>query len=59
MPIVVGCRCGQRFQELDELAGRRVSCPACGQPLAIPSTNAASAAIGDPLDLGDFSRLHP
>ena len=56
MPIVVACRCGQRFQTLDELAGKRVRCPACGQPLAIPSTNATSAAVGDPLDLDDFAR---
>ena len=37
MPIVVACRCGQRFQAGDEHA-ERVSCPACGQPLTIPAT---------------------
>ncbi len=57
MPIVVACRCGQRFQAIAELAGKRVSCPACGQPLEIPSTNDPSGAVGRPLDLGDFSRF--
>lgn len=54
MPIHVTCRCGKRFQAVDGLAGKRVSCPACGQPLAIPSTNVPSAAVGSPLDLDDF-----
>ena len=57
MPIVVACRCGQRFRAIDELAGKCVTCPACGQPLAIPPANAPSAPVGDPLDLGDLSRL--
>ena len=36
MPVVVSCRCGQRFQAIDSLAGTRVSCPSCGAPLDIP-----------------------
>ena len=46
MPITVACRCGQRFAARDNLAGRRVKCPACGGPIAIP-------APSSPLDLND------
>lgn len=54
MPIVVTCRCGRRFQAIDALVGKRVRCPACGEPLAIPATSAPPASAGVPLDLGDF-----
>ena len=37
MPIAVACQCGQRFQAKDELAGKVVKCPKCGQALRIPS----------------------
>ncbi|MCI0362105.1 MAG: DUF1559 domain-containing protein [Planctomycetaceae bacterium] len=43
MPVVVSCRCGQRFQAPDHLAGKTVPCPACGQPLSIGSASAAAA----------------
>jgi len=32
----VGCVCGARLEAKPELAGRRVQCPRCGQPLSIP-----------------------
>jgi hypothetical protein len=32
----VACACGRRFQAPAELAGRRVKCPACGQPIDVP-----------------------
>ncbi len=37
MPIKAACQCGARFNAKDELAGKRVKCPKCGQPLVIPS----------------------
>jgi hypothetical protein len=37
MPVIVACRCGQRFAAQDHLFGRQVNCPACGGPLVIPS----------------------
>jgi hypothetical protein len=37
MPVVVACRCGQRFLAQDNLLGRQVACPACGGPLVIPA----------------------
>ena len=36
MAIYVSCRCGQAFSAEAHLAGQTVSCPACGQPLAVP-----------------------
>jgi len=53
MPIVVACRCGRRFRAIDELAGKLVRCPACGEPLAIPSNNAPFPAAGGPPGLAD------
>ena len=37
MPIKVACQCGQNFAAKDELAGKKVKCPKCGQVLTIPS----------------------
>ena len=37
MAIVVGCRCGRKFQTKDEYAGRQAKCPACGEVLDIPT----------------------
>lgn len=37
MAIKVKCSCGAGFSAKDELAGKRVKCPKCGQPLQIPS----------------------
>ena len=36
MPINVACRCGQRLSAKDELAGKTVKCPKCGQPVTVP-----------------------
>jgi hypothetical protein len=46
MPVPVACACGAKFAAKDELAGKRVKCPNCGQPLAIPL---AQAPAPDPL----------
>lgn len=48
MPIAVACQCGKRFQAKDELAGKRVKCPGCGNPLAIPTPQPAGG--GNELD---------
>lgn len=36
MAIKVSCTCGQSFKAKDDLAGKRVRCPKCSQPLVIP-----------------------
>lgn len=43
MPIQFACRCGQRLAVKDELAGRAVKCPKCGQPIQVPTGSAAAA----------------
>ncbi|HEY2413288.1 MAG TPA: hypothetical protein VGI40_13645 [Pirellulaceae bacterium] len=35
--ILVHCQCGQRLRAKPELAGRRLSCPKCKQPIAVPA----------------------
>lgn len=40
MSIQVACQCGQQFSAKDELAGKRVRCPACQNPLDIPAPSA-------------------
>lgn len=37
MPIPVQCGCGKRFAVKEELAGKAVKCPACQQPVSIPT----------------------
>jgi hypothetical protein len=44
MPIDIACHCGARFRARDDLAGRRVPCPRCKQPLAIPRAQSQSLA---------------
>jgi hypothetical protein len=36
MPIQIVCPCGKRLAAKDELAGRRVKCPACAGILVVP-----------------------
>lgn len=43
MPIRVACQCGKAFAAPDNLAGKAVKCPGCGQPLRIPGGAAAPA----------------
>ena len=43
MPIQVTCPCGQRLAVKDELAGKRVKCPKCKQPLAISGQGSQTA----------------
>lgn len=44
MPIPVACRCGQKFRAKDELAGKAVKCPKCGQALRIPAAGQPAGA---------------
>jgi hypothetical protein len=44
MPIEVACSCGKSLQVPDQLAGKKVKCPACETPLAVP---ASAVAAGD------------
>lgn len=44
MPIVVKCQCGKKFKAKDKLAGRKVRCPACREPLRIPAGGSEAGA---------------
>jgi DNA-directed RNA polymerase subunit RPC12/RpoP len=37
MPIPLTCDCGRKIRVSDELAGRRVKCPECGEPQTVPT----------------------
>ena len=37
MAIEVTCSCGKTVSANDELAGRRVKCPDCSEPISIPA----------------------
>jgi hypothetical protein len=56
MPIKVACPCGQKFSAKDSMAGKRVKCPKCNEPLVIPSPKPtkpptkSAPAISDLLD---------
>ncbi|MFT5527202.1 MAG: DNA-directed RNA polymerase subunit RPC12/RpoP [Pirellulaceae bacterium] len=51
--IPVKCQCGGAFQAKPELAGKRIKCPKCSQPIAIPNPNAQSAAASQPVATGE------
>jgi hypothetical protein len=42
MPISVACACGKKLSVGDQFAGKRVKCPACQQPLTIPTLEGVS-----------------
>jgi hypothetical protein len=46
MPIPFRCACGRTLRARDELAGRRVKCPTCGETVGVPTAESA-AAEGD------------
>jgi predicted Zn finger-like uncharacterized protein len=49
MPIKVQCEsCGASFKAKEALAGKRVRCPKCKQPLTIPAAGAGSAKPAAP-----------
>jgi DNA-directed RNA polymerase subunit RPC12/RpoP len=45
MPVVVSCRCGQRFAANEKLIGQQVPCPACGKLLAIGNSIGTAQGI--------------
>ncbi len=47
MPIPLSCACGRTLRVKDELAGRRVKCPTCGETLTVPTPEPA-ADEGEP-----------
>jgi len=53
MAITVTCQCGKSYAAKDELAGRQLKCPACGQILVVPQP----ASPDTRLDLGDLGGL--
>lgn len=69
--IRVTCACGARLAAPPNAAGRRVRCPKCGQPVAVPSASPAApsvpsvgttpgdVAISDPLQVGAPPAITP
>ena len=62
MPISVSCGCGKKFAAPSKLAGKKVKCPACSEPIRVPGAAAsktngkASASITVPCDCGKSFR---
>ena len=46
MPIGIHCLCGRQMRVPDEYAGKRVKCPACGEPQTV-----AAPPMADPCDM--------
>ncbi len=53
MAIKVACACGKKLAVKDELAGKKVKCPACQKLLNIPKPKAKEESLDDEWDLGD------
>ena len=51
MAIKTTCGCGAQFMAKAELAGKRLTCPSRGQPLAIPAAPSMASPGSDPLGL--------
>jgi hypothetical protein len=47
MPIPLKCPCGKKLQVKDELAGRRVKCPACAAAITVPAAEAEFDVVED------------
>lgn len=45
MPIKVKCACGKVLAVQDQLAGKRVKCPACSQVVSIPAATGPAAGV--------------
>jgi hypothetical protein len=48
MPITITCACQKKLRVREELAGKRVKCPGCGKPVAVPAERAAGRAPARP-----------
>ncbi len=53
MAIKVACACGKKLAVKDELAGKKVKCPACQKLLSIPKPKVQAESLDDEWDLGD------
>jgi hypothetical protein len=51
MPIPFVCDCGRSLRVKDELAGRKVRCPACAQPVAVPRPPSKEDAEDEALNI--------
>lgn len=47
MPITVACSCGAKLRAPDAAAGKRVKCPKCGTPVAVPAAEADFEVVDD------------
>ena len=45
MTLVATCSCGSAFKAIQELAGKSVNCPSCGQTLKVPDLKPAADPI--------------
>ena len=43
MPHLVSCSCGKKWKVRDELAGKKVKCPACASVLVVPAVEIVAA----------------
>ncbi|GEM_PF-1416023 len=60
MPIEIQCPCGKTLNVGDDLAGRRVKCPVCGEILAVPDDgDAADSNHAEQYDAVDDSSPVP
>lgn len=46
MAIIVSCSCGKRFKAKDELAGKKVRCPGCKNPVTVEGKATKSKSSG-------------
>jgi hypothetical protein len=46
MPILLSCACGKKLRVKDDLAGKRLKCPACAAVLVVPPAGTPGAADG-------------
>lgn len=46
MPIPVLCACGKKISAPSKLAGKKVKCPACSQPLVVPAAANGKSSNG-------------
>ena len=53
MPIPIKCACGKKLSLKDELAGKKVKCPACQKVLSVPKPKAPEESLDEPWDLDD------
>ncbi len=53
MAIKVTCSCGKPVSAKDELAGRRVKCPNCSEPISIPAKSTVEEIGSDMAELLD------